>query len=144
MHLIAGGRGKGSDYSPLAAPVQARCAGVYLIGETAAALHEALLTTGVPSTTPPTSSAPSARPVPRAQPGDVVLLSPGCASYDQYRSYEQRGDHFRALVECPVINPEGVRPVVSNGGPMGRKKSSSRWNIACCSPPRSACWPAVR
>ena len=48
VHLIAGGRGKGSDYSPLAAPVQAHCAGVYLIGETAAALHEALLTTGVP------------------------------------------------------------------------------------------------
>ena len=34
-----------------------------------------------------------------AQPGEVVLLSPACASYDQYRSFEERGEHFRALVE---------------------------------------------
>jgi UDP-N-acetylmuramoylalanine--D-glutamate ligase len=33
-----------------------------------------------------------------AEPGDVVLLSPACASYDQYRSFEERGDHFRTLV----------------------------------------------
>ena len=48
VRLIAGGRGKGSDYAPLAAPVRERCAGVYLIGETAAALRAALAPTGVP------------------------------------------------------------------------------------------------
>jgi UDP-N-acetylmuramoylalanine--D-glutamate ligase len=35
-----------------------------------------------------------------AGPGEVVLLSPACASFDQYRDYEQRGEHFRALVEA--------------------------------------------
>jgi UDP-N-acetylmuramoylalanine--D-glutamate ligase len=99
VHLIAGGRGKGSDYSPLAAPVQAHCAGVYLIGETAAALHEALLATGVPLHDCADLERAVAQAHQNAEPGDVVLLSPGCASYDQYRSYEERGDHFRTLVE---------------------------------------------
>ncbi len=99
VHLIAGGRGKGSDYSPLAAPVQAHCAGVYLIGETAAALHEALLTTGVPLHDCADLERAVAQAHQNAEPGDVVLLSPGCASYDQYRSYEERGDHFRTLVD---------------------------------------------
>ncbi len=98
VHLIAGGRGKGSDYSPLAAPVQAHCAGVYLIGETAAALHDALLSTGVPLHGSSDLERAVGQAHENAQPGDVVLLSPGCASYDQYRSYEERGDHFRSLV----------------------------------------------
>jgi UDP-N-acetylmuramoylalanine--D-glutamate ligase len=98
VHLIAGGRGKGSDYAPLAAPVQAHCSGVYLIGETAAALHEALLNTGVPVHDCGDLERAVAEAHRNAQPGDVVLLSPGCASYDQYRSYEERGDHFRTLV----------------------------------------------
>ncbi len=62
VHLIAGGRGKGSDYAPLAAPVQERCAGVYLIGETAAALRErARADRRRRCTTPATSSGPSRR-----------------------------------------------------------------------------------
>jgi UDP-N-acetylmuramoylalanine--D-glutamate ligase len=100
VHLIAGGRGKGSDYTPLAGPVRTHCAGVYLIGETAAALHEALLGTGVPlhdSTDLERAIAQARR---NARAGDVVLLSPGCASFDQYRSYEERGDHFRRLVSA--------------------------------------------
>ena len=98
VHLIAGGRGKGSDYSPLAAPVQERCRAVYVIGETAAALHEALQSTGVPITDAHDLERAFAAAHRAARPGDVILLSPGCASYDQYRSYEERGDHFRGLV----------------------------------------------
>ena len=98
VHLIAGGRGKGSDYGPLAVPVRERCAGVYLIGETAAALREALAATGVPLRDARDLEHAVADARAAARPGDVVLLSPGCASYDQYRSYEQRGDHFRTLV----------------------------------------------
>ena len=98
VHLIAGGRGKGSDYGPLAAPVRERCRGVYVIGETAAALHDALLATDVPITDAGDLERAFAAAHEAAEPGDVVLLSPGCASYDQYRSYEERGEHFRALV----------------------------------------------
>jgi UDP-N-acetylmuramoylalanine--D-glutamate ligase len=98
VHLIAGGRGKGSDYSPLAAPVAERCAGVYLIGETAAALHDALQTTGVPLHDCQELARAVAQAHQAARSGDTVLLSPGCASYDQYRSYEERGEHFRQLV----------------------------------------------
>jgi len=98
VHLIAGGRGKGSDYAPLAAPVQERCAAVYLIGETAAALRAALETTDVPIDDAQDLERAVKDAHAAAKPRDVVLLSPGCASYDQYRSFEERGDHFRALV----------------------------------------------
>lgn len=99
VHLIAGGRGKGSDYAPLAAPVAERCSGVYLIGETALELHAALLDANVPITDAGDLQTAFEAARTAAGPGDVVLLSPGCASYDQYRSYEERGEHFRALVE---------------------------------------------
>jgi UDP-N-acetylmuramoylalanine--D-glutamate ligase len=98
VHLIAGGRGKGSDYGPLAAPVRERCAGVYLIGETAAELRKALAPTGVPIGDCGDLERAVAAAHKAARPGDVVLLSPGCASYDQYRDFEQRGEHFRSLV----------------------------------------------
>jgi UDP-N-acetylmuramoylalanine--D-glutamate ligase len=99
VHAILGGRGKGGDYEPLAAPVAERCKAAYLIGETAAELRRALEPTGVELhlSGDLDHAVASARTAARA--GDVVLLSPACASYDQYRSFEERGDHFRALVE---------------------------------------------
>jgi UDP-N-acetylmuramoylalanine--D-glutamate ligase len=96
VHAILGGRGKGSDYAPLASGVTESARAVYLIGEAAGAIRAALegdveivdagdLATAV------------AKARAAARPGDVVLLSPACASYDQYRSFEERGDHFREL-----------------------------------------------
>jgi UDP-N-acetylmuramoylalanine--D-glutamate ligase len=98
VHLIAGGSRKGSDYRPLAAPVRERCRAVYLIGETAPELREALAPAGVPLHDCGDLERAVAAAGAAARPGDVVLLSPACASYDQYRSYEERGEHFRALV----------------------------------------------
>jgi UDP-N-acetylmuramoylalanine--D-glutamate ligase len=98
VHLIAGGRGKGSDYTPLADPVVRHCAAVYLIGETAAALHAALAPTGLPIHDCEDLEHALRRASRAAAPGDTVLLSPACTSYDQYRSYEQRGEHFKKLV----------------------------------------------
>jgi len=98
IHLIAGGRAKGSGFEALRAPAAERCAGVYLIGEAADALDAALAGAGVPVRRcgDLEHAVQDARAA--AQPGDVVLLSPACTSYDQYPDYEARGAHFRSLV----------------------------------------------
>jgi len=98
VHLIAGGRGKGQDFSPLAAPVAERCRAVYLIGEAAGELSDALAGTGVPVHSEGDLDRAVAAARAAALPGEVVLLSPACASYDQYRDFEARGEHFRQLV----------------------------------------------
>ena len=99
IHLIAGGRGKQQDFSPLAPLVAERCRTVYLIGEAAADLADALSPTGVPLHQTGDLEHAVALAGAEAVAGEVVLLSPACASYDQYTDFEARGDHFRALVE---------------------------------------------
>jgi UDP-N-acetylmuramoylalanine--D-glutamate ligase len=102
VHLIAGGRGKRQDFSPLAALVGERCRAVYLIGEAAEELADALAPAGE-ATVPLHRCGELGRAVhaaaAAARPGETVLLSPACASYDQYPDFEARGEHFRELVE---------------------------------------------
>jgi UDP-N-acetylmuramoylalanine--D-glutamate ligase len=98
VHVVLGGRGKGADYAPLGPPFAERGAGAYLIGETAAALREALEPTGVPVHDCGDLEHAVAAARRAARPGDVILLSPACASFDQYESFEARGRHFRELV----------------------------------------------
>jgi UDP-N-acetylmuramoylalanine--D-glutamate ligase len=100
VHLIAGGRGKEQDFAPLAPLVTERCGAVYLIGEAAADLAAALGPTRVPIIEAGELDRALAAARAAAAPGDTVLLSPACASYDQYPDFERRGDHFRALVEA--------------------------------------------
>ena len=98
LHVILGGSGKNADYSPLAAPIRQRAAAVYLIGETADEIGAALEGTGVSlNQCGDLEHAVGAARL-AARPGDTVLLSPACASFDQYANYEERGAHFRALV----------------------------------------------
>ncbi len=99
VHAILGGRGKGGDYAPLAAALERRARAAYLIGEAAGEIGAALAGTGVPLHECGDLARAVAAARAAARPGDVVLLSPACASYDQYRSFEERGEHFRALVE---------------------------------------------
>jgi UDP-N-acetylmuramoylalanine--D-glutamate ligase len=99
VHVILGGRGKHGSYIPLARAVAARASAAYLIGEAAVEIREALAGTGVPLHDCGDLEHAVAAARAAARPGDVVLLSPACASYDQYRSFEERGDHFRALVK---------------------------------------------
>jgi UDP-N-acetylmuramoylalanine--D-glutamate ligase len=100
VHLIAGGRSKQQDFAALAAPVGARCRAVYLIGEGALELGTALKPSGVPLRVVRNLERALSAARDAARPGEVVLLSPACASYDQYRDFEARGEHFRALVEA--------------------------------------------
>jgi len=92
VHLILGGSRKGEDFAPLAAAIGPNVKSVHLIGETAEELAAVL-----PQATRAGELATALRQV-AAEPGDVVLLSPACASYDQFRDFEQRGEEFRRLV----------------------------------------------
>jgi UDP-N-acetylmuramoylalanine--D-glutamate ligase len=98
VHAILGGRGKGSDYGPLARALAEHGRAAYLIGEAAAELEPALAAAGIALHRSGDLEHAIAAARAAARPGDVVLLSPACASYDQYRSFEERGDHFRELV----------------------------------------------
>ena len=95
VHLILGGDdAKQEDFSPLRAAVAAHCISVQLIGEAAGRLLAALGTGTDRGTLDRAVSA--ARGV--ASPGEVVLLSPACASFDQYSGFEERGARFKELV----------------------------------------------
>jgi UDP-N-acetylmuramoylalanine--D-glutamate ligase len=102
VHVILGGRSKGGGFTALVPAVAERCRAAYLIGETAPALREALAPAGVPLRDCGDLERAVAAASAAAEPGDVVLLSPACPSFDQYASYEQRGDHFRALARALV------------------------------------------
>jgi UDP-N-acetylmuramoylalanine--D-glutamate ligase len=108
IHLILGGQGKGQDFSALADSVGRTCASVELIGEDAERIAAALEPAGVVLRLAGDLEQAVAGIRARAEPGDVALLSPACASYDQFRDFEARGDAFRELVPGTA----GRRPVV--------------------------------
>jgi UDP-N-acetylmuramoylalanine--D-glutamate ligase len=96
--LIAGGDGKGQDFSPLEAPVERWCRAVMLIGRDAPRIREALANTDVPLHDHETLEAATQAAAQLAQPGDAVLLSPACASFDMFKNYAHRADVFRQAV----------------------------------------------
>ncbi len=99
LHLILGGSDKGERFAAFAAEAaRANVATAYLIGETAPALADALGGAGVPFRHCATLAAAVGEAALAARPGEMVLLSPACASYDQFENFERRGDAFRALV----------------------------------------------
>jgi UDP-N-acetylmuramoylalanine--D-glutamate ligase len=97
VHLILGGSLKGESFARLREPVMERCAAVYLIGQASDELAHELGGT-VPIHRSGDLETAVAQASTAAGPGDVVLLSPACASYDQFRDYEARGDRFRDLL----------------------------------------------
>lgn len=111
--LIAGGEGKGQDFSPLAAPVAQYARAVVLIGKAAGELRAALEGTGVALLDAGSDEGALEAAVrlaaEQAQAGDVVLLSPACASLDMFRNYVHRAQVFRAAVEELALS-RGIMP----------------------------------
>ena len=103
--VILGGDGKGQDFAPLYAPVQRHVRAAVLIGRDAPAIRTAVQGTGVPlldaASLPEAVSLAQAQ----AQPGDAVLLSPACASFDMFKDYEHRARVFVEAVQA--LSDEG-------------------------------------
>ena len=96
--LIAGGEGKGQNFAPLAEPVSRHARAVVLIGRDAELIARALGASGVAVLRAASMEEAVAQARARAQPGDVVLLSPACASFDMFRNYPHRGEVYAACV----------------------------------------------
>jgi len=92
VHLILGGSPKGEDFSPLAAAIGPNVRSVHLIGAEGPRIGEV-----VAGDVDGTLAAAVQHAEEWAEPGDVILLSPACASYDQFADFEERGNAFRAL-----------------------------------------------
>jgi len=94
-----GGRDKNLPLEDLAAEAQERCRAVVLFGEAAGKLQGALAAAGsLQAVVVETLDEATQAAAGLAQAGDVVLLSPACTSYDAYDNFEDRGNHFRKLV----------------------------------------------
>ena len=96
--LIAGGKGKGQDFAPLAAVARGRVGHAVTIGEDGPRIAAALTAAGIPVSAAPTMAAAIDAARAQAGPGDVVLLSPACASFDMFNNFEHRGEVFKKLV----------------------------------------------
>ena len=108
IHIILGGKDKGSDYSVLNPLLRERVKRTYLIGAAADKIAGQ-----VQGSTELVRSGTLDRAVRQAfdaaKPGDVVLLAPACASFDQFENYEQRGRVFKDLVQSLTPVPTGER-----------------------------------
>ncbi|MEZ5313223.1 MAG: UDP-N-acetylmuramoyl-L-alanine--D-glutamate ligase [Thermoanaerobaculia bacterium] len=106
VHLVLGGRNKGADFGFLADVVARKARHLYFIGESASLLEKALGTTA-PFSRSGTLDAAVAEAAGNAKSGEVVLLSPACASFDQFRDYIDRGERFAASVRA-LGAPAGI------------------------------------
>jgi UDP-N-acetylmuramoylalanine--D-glutamate ligase len=114
LWVILGGKDKGLDYAPLRAPLAAKARAALLIGAAAAKIAAALAGSA-PLVEAGTLDGAVRTAYARAQPGDTVLLAPACASFDQFRSFEHRGETFKEIVKSlggagdpacqPILSP---------------------------------------
>lgn len=106
--VILGGRGKGENYATLLEPLRRYAKKALLVGEAAAEIAEALIAGGYEAFAVSGSMERAVRDAAAvAVDGDVVLLSPACTSWDAYKNYGERGDHFASLVRRIVGGMDG-------------------------------------
>ncbi|MCG9893009.1 MAG: UDP-N-acetylmuramoyl-L-alanine--D-glutamate ligase [Thermosynechococcaceae cyanobacterium MS004] len=108
--LIAGGSPKVGDDTLWIETIQAKAAAVLLIGDAAPAFAQRLQERGYTAyeiVETLENAVPRAAELAQLNQAKVVLLSPACASFDQYQNFEQRGDHFRQLCQTLLSSPEG-------------------------------------
>jgi UDP-N-acetylmuramoylalanine--D-glutamate ligase len=103
VHLIAGGQSKGQSFAPLRDAVAAACQAVYLIGQDADAIAASLHSAGVTLHRCGDLDHAVVAAAAAAREGEVVLLSPACASYDQFADFEDRGERFRELASRSAL-----------------------------------------
>ncbi len=103
--LIAGGRSKGLDFRAMGAEIRARASALVTIGESASDIRR--VATGVPAAAASSMDEAVRRAREFAVPGGIVLLSPGCASFDMFASAEDRGEQFATAVEA-LREPAGA------------------------------------
>jgi UDP-N-acetylmuramoylalanine--D-glutamate ligase len=106
--VILGGEGKGQDFSPLAPPVSRHARAAVLIGRDAPLIRAVLERAGVPLLEAGSMHEAVSLATERASPGDAVLMSPACASFDMFRNYPHRAEVFRAAVQS-IADEAGVQ-----------------------------------
>ncbi|HXF35266.1 MAG TPA: UDP-N-acetylmuramoyl-L-alanine--D-glutamate ligase [Candidatus Acidoferrales bacterium] len=106
--LIAGGKAKGTDFAELGKVISSRTKGAVLIGESADAIAATVKRSHVERASSMREAVEAAARL--AKPGDVVLLSPGCASFDMFSSAEARGDEFDKIVAERSSKSEALSP----------------------------------
>jgi UDP-N-acetylmuramoylalanine--D-glutamate ligase len=117
VHLILGGRNKGADFAPLAPLARAKARRLYLIGEAAGEIERALAGTA-PIENAGTLAAAVRAAARQAAPGEAVVLSPACASFDQFRGFAHRGEAFQDEVRAALAMVAGGG---ADGGPDGEE-----------------------
>ena len=113
IHIILGGKDKGSDYTVLKPLLAERAKGVYTIGAAAEKI-EKQIGDSAPVFHAETLAQAVRQAAANAHSGDVVLLAPACASFDQFQNYEHRGRTFKELVHnlagaTDAVGSRGVR-----------------------------------
>ncbi|MBW8072644.1 MAG: UDP-N-acetylmuramoyl-L-alanine--D-glutamate ligase [Ferrovum sp.] len=108
--LIAGGDGKGQDFSPLRSAVATHAQAVVLIGRDGARIDEVLEGLAVPRIFATDLQDAVQRAFALARPGESVLMSPACASFDMFRNYLHRAEVYCAAVHALARSGEGKRP----------------------------------